>query len=397
MHWNARRYDTGEAVSVQIADGHIADIRPLRREETGAGTLPWIAPGFVDLQVNGYGGHEFNEPDLTVETVEAISRAMDSAGVVAYCPTTTTHAHEVLLHSMRTIAAACDQSRDVAVRVAGIHVEGPYISPEDGPRGAHPKAHVRPPNWDEFQALQEAAGGRIRILTLSPEYDNAPQFIRRVADTGVRIAIGHTAADSAQIHAAVDAGASFSTHLGNGAHPRIRRHPNYIWDQLAEDRLLATLIVDGHHLPASVVKSFVRVKSTARALLVSDITGMAGMPPGRYERTSLGAVEVLEDGKLVVAGQRDLLAGASLPIGVGVVNLQRFAGLDLREAVDMASIAPARLIGHPVTRLEIGSPANLILFHLDADPGVAARDALRVVANTQASSGANSALILDVG
>lgn len=378
MHWNARRYDTGEAVSVRVAEGRIADIRPLRPETTNGTPLPWIAPGFVDLQVNGYGGHEFNEPGITVETVDEISRAMDATGVVAYCPTTTTHAHDVLLHSMRTIASACEQSREVARRVAGIHVEGPYISPEDGPRGAHPKEHVRAPNWDEFQALQDAAGGRIRILTLSPEYDNAPAFIRRVADSGVRVAIGHTAADSNQIHAAVDAGASFSTHLGNGAHPRIRRHPNYIWDQLAEDRLQATLIVDGHHLPPAVVKSFVRVKTTERALLVSDITGMAGMPPGRYERTSLGAVEVLDDGKLVVAGQRDLLAGASLPIGVGVVNLQRFAGLSLRDAVDMASIVPAKLIGHPVTRLEVGSPADLILFHLDTDPGVPAREALRV-------------------
>jgi N-acetylglucosamine-6-phosphate deacetylase len=237
---------------------------------------------------------------------------------------------------------------------------------------------VRPPDWDEFQRWQEAAGGRVRILTMSPEYEGSAEFIRRVVDSGTVVAIGHTNATSSQIRAAVDAGARFSTHLGNAAHPRIRRHPNYIWDQLADDRLQATLIVDGHHLPPSVVQSFVRAKTPDRCLIVSDITGMAGMKPGVYEQTSLGSIEVLEDGRLVVGGQRDLLAGASLPIGVGVVNLQRFAGLDLRTAVEMASVRPALLAGHPVTRLEAGAPANLIQFDLAEDSSLPATAALKI-------------------
>ena len=149
---------------------------------------------------------------------------------------------------------------------------------------------------------------------------------------------------------------------------------------MADDRLQATLIVDGHHLPPSVVQSFVRAKTPERCLIVSDITGMAGMKPGVYQQTSLGAIEVLEDGRLVVGGQRDLLAGASLPIGVGVVNLRRFAGLDLRTAVEMASVRPALLAGHPVTRLEAGAPANLIQFELADDPAVPATAALTIVA-----------------
>lgn len=372
MQIEGRRYDTGAAVTVELAEGRIAAIRP-KPAGGHESNLPWIGPGLVDLQVNGYGGHEFNEPGLTVETVAAISRAQDACGLAAYCPTATTHGHETLLHTMRTLAAACDSLPDVARRIAGIHLEGPYISPEDGPRGAHPREHVRRPDWDEFCRYQEAAGGRIRIVTLSAEYDESPAFIARAAASGVRVAIGHTAADSYQIRAAVDAGAVFSTHLGNGAHPRIRRHPNYIWDQLADDRLLATLIVDGHHLPASVVKSFVRAKTPERCLLVSDITGMAGMPPGRYDRTSLGAVEVLEDGKLVVAGQRDLLAGAALPIGVAIPKVMKFAGVDLRTAVDMASIGPARLIGRAPGRLEEQAPADLTLFDLTDDGRFAVR------------------------
>jgi len=358
-----RRYDTSQPVAIELAAGRIHSIRPRPASEAVADE-PWIGPGLVDVQVNGYGGHEFNEPNLTEETVALISRQQDACGLVAYCPTATTHGDVTLRHTVATIAAACERWPDVARRIAGIHLEGPYISGEDGPRGAHPREHVRPPDWAEFQRYQEAAGGRIVIVTLSPEYDGSAAFIKSAVASGVRVAIGHTAANSEQIRAAVDAGAVFSTHLGNGAHPRIRRHPNYIWDQLADDRLWASLIVDGHHLPPSVVKSFVRAKSAERCLLVSDITGMAGLPPGRYDRTSLGNVEVLDDGKLVVAGQRDLLAGAALPIGVGIGNVMHFAGVDLRTAVDMASIRPALLIGRAPGRLEAQAPADLTLFDL---------------------------------
>ena len=159
---------------------------------------------------------------------------MDADGVTSFLPTSTTHSFERQSTAMRALATACEQSPEVARRVPGFHLEGPYIATADGPRGAHPLQHVRKPDWDEFQRIQDAARGRIRILTMSPEYDEAPAFIKRVVDSGVLVAIGHTSADANQIQQAVDAGARMSTHLGNGAHGQIRRHPNYIWDQLAE-------------------------------------------------------------------------------------------------------------------------------------------------------------------
>lgn len=241
MQVRGRRYDDGTSASVTVGEGVITDITPVASEASDA----WLAPGFVDLQVNGYGGQEFNDFELTTEKVLRVSRAMDADGVTSYLPTATTHSFEMLSNTMRILAAACEESSEIADRVPGFHVEGPYISKEDGPRGAHPLEHCRPPDWDEFQRLQEAAGGRIRILTLSPEYEGAAKFIAKAVAAGVVIAIGHTAADSDQIRAAVDAGASMSTHLGNGAHGQIRRHPNYIWDQLADDRLVASLIVMG--------------------------------------------------------------------------------------------------------------------------------------------------------
>jgi N-acetylglucosamine-6-phosphate deacetylase len=357
----ARRYDTLRPISLEIEGERISRIGPAAEESN----LPLIAPGLVDLQINGFGGIEFNDPALTIEKVRQVALSQDAFGVTSFLATCTTDSHDVFKHALAAIARAIRELPEVAARIPGIHLEGPFIAPDDGPRGAHPKQHVRPPDWDEFRRLQDAAEGRIKLLTISAEYENSPDVIRRVAGSGVLVAIGHTKATSDQIKAAVDAGARMSTHLGNGAHPLIRRHPNYIWDQLADDRLTASLIVDGHHLPPAVVKSMIRAKTPNRVVLVSDITSMGGMPPGRYQ-TGLGELEVLPTGKLVPAGQPDILAGASLPIHVCVANVMRFAGLDLATAVDMASRRPAELIGLANHSLEVGARADLFLFDLPA-------------------------------
>ncbi len=359
----ARRYDTLRPMAIEMAGGRISRIEPV----VDRSNLPLVAPGLVDLQINGFGGIEFNDPELTIEKVRQVALSQDQFGVTAFFATCTTDSHEVLRHAQATIARAIRELPEVACRVPGIHLEGPFISPDDGPRGAHPRAHVRPPNWDEFQRLQEAAEGRIKLLTISAEYDQSPEVIRRVSASGVLVAIGHTKATSVQIKVCVDAGARMSTHLGNGAHPTIRRHPNYIWDQLADDRLVASLIVDGHHLPPAVVQSMVRAKTPERIVLVSDITSMGGMPPGRYQ-TGLGELEVLPTGKLVPAGQPEILAGAALPIHVCVANVMRFAGVDLATAINMASLWPARLIGLEHPGLEVGAPANLLVFDLPLGP-----------------------------
>jgi N-acetylglucosamine-6-phosphate deacetylase len=371
----ARRYDTLRPVTLTIEGRRIARIEPA----DGQAGLPLVAPGFVDLQINGYAGVEFNDPQLTVEKVRQVALSQDRFGVTAFLATCTTDALDVLSRCFATIARAIRELPEVAARIPGIHCEGPFISPDDGPRGAHPKQHVRPPNWNEFRRLQDAAEGTIRLLTISPEYDGSPDVIRRAAGSGVLVAIGHTKATSDQIKAAVDAGARMSTHLGNGAHPQIKRHPNYIWDQLAEDRLVASLIADGHHLPPAVVQSMVRAKTPKRIVLVSDITSMGGMPPGRYQ-TGLGELEVLPSGKLVPAGSPDILAGAALPIDLCVANMMRFAGVDLRQAIEMASTRPAALIGVEHPGLEVGSLANLFLFDLPAMP----TGSLRVRATWQA-------------
>ncbi len=353
-----RRTDTGETIGIDVDQGRIRSVVLVASDPE----LPWISPGWIDMQVNGYGGIEFNDETLTIEQVATVSKAMARCGVAHYMPTIVTDSFEHHRKSLATFAKACEQLPEVAASVPGFHVEGPYISPQDGARGAHPKQHVRPPNWDEFQRLQEAAGGRIKLLTLAPEHDGAPDFIRHVVATGVLVAIGHTAASGDQIREAVDAGAHMSTHLGNGCQLQMRRHPNVIWEQLGEDRLTAGIIADGHHLPPVVVKSMVRGKTPSRCVLVSDITSMAGMPPSEY-KTTFGRVEVLRDGRLVVAGQRDILAGASFTLDYCVANVQRFAGVDLKTAVQMVTTTPGGLLGIAPQRFELGQPADFTLFH----------------------------------
>jgi N-acetylglucosamine-6-phosphate deacetylase len=370
-----RHFRTRRLAEFEFSGGKIAAVRELPED---GGQHPWIAPGFVDIQSNGYGGQEFSSPTLTVEHVAEITGRQAAFGVTQFLPTITTASGDTIRHSLRTIVDACRTSPAIAHAIPGIHVEGPYIAKEDGPRGAHPREHCRPPDWTEFQSFQEAAEGRVRLLTLSPEYAGAPEFIRRAVASGVVVSIGHTSADSAQIRAAVDAGARLSTHLGNGAHRSLRRHPNYLWDQLGDDRLRASLIVDGHHLPREVVQTMVRAKSPTRCILVSDLSGLAGLPPGRYD-TELCELEILADGRLVIAGQDQLLAGASLPIGVGVANVMAFAGVDLATAVDMATLHPTELLGLPPNRLGVGDAADLAIFELDA-PSTRDAASLRVVA-----------------
>ncbi|HYM90208.1 MAG TPA: amidohydrolase family protein [bacterium] len=265
-----------------------------------------------------------------------------------------------MLAALRAIARACDEADWIERAIIGIHVEGPYISPEDGPRGAHPKVHVRPPDWDEVQRFQEAAGGRIRLLTLAPELPGAIDLIERLARAGIVPAIGHTNATRADIVAAASAGARLSTHLGNGSHAMIPRHHNYIWEQLAADSLWASLIVDGHHLPPSVVKVFIRAKGMGRCILVSDAVSLAGEAPGAYTFLG-GSVELTADRKIRLAGT-EYLAGSALDLATAVGNVTAFAGVSLEDAVSMASRQPALLLGRTdLGTLTPGRAADIVL------------------------------------
>ena len=248
----------------------------------------------------------------------------------------------------------------------GFHVEGPHISPDDGPRGAHPKRWVRPPDIDEFSRWQDATAGRVRLVTIAPEWPGAPRYIEAVTARNVVVSIGHTNAEAHHIADAVSAGATMSTHLGNGAHGVMRRHPNYIWEQLAEDRLQASFIADGIHLPVSFLKVALRAKSVERAVLVTDASAPAGCTPGRY-RLGEQDVDLTADNRVVLAGQ-DRLAGSALRMDRGVENLMRLGGLSLADAVRLATVNAARAGGVPGRQqgLVAGERADFVVFDYDA-------------------------------
>jgi N-acetylglucosamine-6-phosphate deacetylase len=258
--------------------------------------------------------------------------------------------------------------------VAGFHVEGPHISGEDGPRGAHPRAWVRAPSIDEFLSWLDASEGLLRVVTLAPEYPGAPRYIEAIVARSVVAAIGHTAATGAEIADAVSAGASLSTHLGNGAHAVLRRHPNYLWEQLAEDRLMASFIADGIHLEAPFLKTAFRAKGTARTVLVTDASSPAAAPPGTY---TLGGqtVELTAAGQVVLAGT-GRLAGSALTMNRAVANLVRLAGASLADAVAAATVNAARAgnIAGRARGLVPGERADFVLFRFDPPEG-----AIRVV------------------
>lgn len=375
--FNARRYDTGEPVRMTLAGDRIDSILPARPDKS-ADDWPLVAPGLFDLQINGYGGVWFADRTLTADKVVAAIRPYFAHGVTHLCPTLITCSHEAFAAGFAAIRQACEREAWVNRMVVGCHQEGPFLSGEDGPRGAHPKQHIRPADWSEFCELQKISGNRIRLVTIAPEVPHAIEFIRRAVETGVVIAIGHTAATEEQIQAAVETGAKLSTHLGNGAHPIIRRHPNYIWEQLGESRLAASIITDGQHLPPSVVRSIVRAKGLSQTIVTCDAAGWAGCAPGVYEN-ELGKVEVLTDGRIVVAGQDQILAGSSAATDACVANVVTFGAGTLRDAIDMACRNPTRLFGDPERRLMAGNPADLILFRHDA-----ARSRLNILATIAA-------------
>lgn len=355
---------THEHVDIEF-DSVIQHVDPALDSIAGSGQENvFVAPGFVDLQVNGFAGVDYNSPDTTPDQIARSLRVLFSTGVTRLFPTIITGDPNSMLAALRNLASV-RESVEAGGAMEAFHVEGPHISPEDGPCGAHPKEWVRPPDIDEFLRWQDAARGLVRLVTLSPEWPESTAYIERLTREGVAVSIGHTAATEQQIRDAVSAGASLSTHLGNAAHPVLPRKSNYIWEQLAQDRLAASFIVDGWHLADSFLRVALRAKGVERSILITDAAMPAMCPPGPYQ---LGGVEVeLKDDQRVVLRGGTRLAGSSLRMDHAIQNVMRIAGLSLMEAVTMATINPAR-VGRVVSRhrgLRPGERADLARFRFE--------------------------------
>lgn len=349
---------TLEPVDVEVQGDHIQKVTPSKAK----GHLPYISPGFLDIQVNGYMGSDYSLEALSEEHISKIIFHLNRSGTTQHVPTIITSPRERIVRNLRTITQAMKHSEDTVRAILGIHIEGPFVSPIDGPRGAHNSAYVRPPDLDEFNEWQEAAEGRIILVTVSPEWEGAVKFIEAISSVGVTAAIGHTAAPPDRIRAAVEAGARLSTHLGNASHPMIPRLKNYLWEQLAEDRLMAGIICDGFHLPKSVVQVFTRAKGLDRLILVSDVAYLGGLKPGFYRWNDV-EVQVFDDGHLGLPGTESL-AGAAHLLDWDIPRFMEFTGYGFGDTIPLCTQNPARILrgDNKYGKLEPGAPANLVLF-----------------------------------
>lgn len=327
----------------------------------------YIAPGFIDLQVNGFAGVDFNSPLAPPEEIGRAIAALFATGVTRFFPTVITGDPAEMLGALRNLASA-REALPHGQAMEAFHVEGPHISPEDGPRGAHPRQWVRPPDLDEFLRWQDAAQGHVRLVTLAPEWPEASRYIERITETGVVAAIGHTHATAAQIRDAIAAGATLSTHLGNGAGSRTRTE-EFITAQLDSSRLAASFIVDHHHLPEEFLRLALRAKGVERSLLVTDAAAPANCPPGPYVLGGVN-VELKDDGRVVLRGGTRL-AGSALRMDHAIGNVMLRAGVTLAEAVTMATTNPARVgrIAGRLRGLQPGSRADIVRFRF-ADHGL---------------------------
>jgi N-acetylglucosamine-6-phosphate deacetylase len=299
-----------------------------------------VPEGWIDLQVNGYAGIDFSAPGLTVADIRRATEELARRGTAAYCPTMVTSSLERYEENLPVLAAAMAEP-DLGPHLLGVHLEGPFLSLEG--RGAHPASLLRKPDAKLLDHWLTLARGRIALLTLAPELEGAEVLIKHAVACGVGVLLGHHVADGVSIDRAARAGARGCTHLGNGIPNTLPRHPNPIWSQLADDRLSALLITEGHHLPIEFVRVVLRVKGVNRCLVTSDCSPIAGLPPGRY--SWMGAGIVSEPSGRIGLADSAVLAGSSATMADCINWLRSWSQLDEQELRQLGRENPLRLLG----------------------------------------------------
>ena len=368
MQIKALNYLDGSPIIIEINEGVISGITRLPEDDIITGPRVYVAPGFFDNQVNGYAGVSFGfgGSELTAEGVHKATQALWKDGVTTYLATLTTNSHEILLNNLAILAKAIKDPENLG-SIAGIHLEGPYISPIDGYRGAHPAKWVRKPDIDEFKTYIKAANGHIVQLSLAPEIDGAMELIRFCRKNNIVVALAHHNASADAIKEAIDNGAVLATHIGNGCANMINRHQNPLWPQLADDRLSVSMICDGFHLRPEEMQVFYKVKGNEKTIIVSDVTHYAALTPGEYVTAEGETIELTPEGMLRLPVQ-NVLYGSASPITKGVGHIMGVTGCTLAEAVRMASTNPAEINNiRDRGRLLPGMRADLVLFTLEGE------------------------------
>jgi N-acetylglucosamine-6-phosphate deacetylase len=362
-------YSDEKPVSITVKNGIITEVKRISKLSDKNKTV-YIAPGLIDNQVNGFNGVSFSPDEgKTVLDEEGILRATQALwqkGVTTYMPTLTTSSQAALIKNFTCLARAKNDEAMLG-SIAGFHLEGPYISPVAGYRGAHPEKFIRNPVWGEFLELYKASGNGILTVTVAPEIEGAMEFIKLLSEKGIVVALGHHNASAAIIDQAVDNDARICTHMGNGLANTINRHFNPLWPQLSNDKLMISIICDGFHLRPEEIRVFYKVKGTDRTILTSDVTMYAGMPPGIYKNEAGEDIELTIDGELRYPAQ-NVLYGSACSLDIGVGRIMKVTGCSLADAIQMASANPARLYQlNDRGTIEPGKRADLIVFTLEND------------------------------
>ncbi len=332
--------------------GRVEDIAP-----AAAGADEIVTPGLVDLQVNGFAGVDFNDPGLTQADLDRALRAMAATGCLVCLPTLISASVDRLEACFRALERAAQGSSLAWSMVPGYHLEGPFLSPLDGYRGCHPQDAMIPADIAVFDRLNRAAGGRIRLVTVAAEIAGVPDLIRHARALGIAVALGHTGASATQVVAAADAGAGLSTHLGNGTPYVLPRTDNVILAQLAEDRMLASFIADGLHVPPATLRVYARAKGLERTVLVTDATAAAAAGPGDYTLGPMPIRRVGDEPPRLPGTTR--LAGSALTLDRAVNNMAQWLDIDFIAAVGLARDRPLQVLDMPAMPA-LGQPAALV-------------------------------------
>lgn len=318
------------------------DLDKDRNDRNSAAPTACVLPGLVDLQVNGYKGVDFSGGDLTEEAFAQACRDMLAAGATAFLPTLITSPAQVYERNLPLIARVLD-AEEFRGRVLGIHLEGPFISRQDGARGAHSAEWVRDPDPAYLDELIRLADGKIRLLTIAADQKGADDLSRHATGRGIAVSLGHHMADEADLARLTAVGAKALTHLGNAVPAVLPRHENPIWAGLTADRLDATIIADGHHLPLSILKTILRAKGPGHCIVISDASPLAGLPAGEY--WSMGARVRLEANGRLHNPATGYMAGSSATILDCANHLASLGLAGLGELGAMFFYNPLRLIG----------------------------------------------------
>ncbi len=370
-----RLVSTNQILEIVRSETDIISAKEIKEEgHHPKGDIPWLAPAFFDLQINGGWGLSFQEENIPEESYLEFVRRLRNRAITRFFPTIITDSFERIQNALRSLTRKIENSLILRQAMIGFHLEGPYISSADGPRGAHPAKHVRNPSLDEFKSWQDAADGRIRLITLAPELTGAMEFIAKVSQMGVTVAIGHTNATAVQIRDSVSVGAKLSTHLGNGCHAMLARHDNPIWPQLIEDKLAASFIADGMHLTVEAFLTMWRCKPVDQRILTCDASSLAGLPAGRYSLWG-SELEVQENGRVAVPNT-PFLGGSGLFTNDVVRYALSLQKLSLAEVIAAVSSNPLRLLGFPCPKFPENMKGSWVCFDSDETVPWSLRDVL---------------------